>query len=462
MARPSSVVEGNRLDVPEHRRASPNARRARSPRGGEVCERLETVISEAHALGPRIGAVSGCLFALQRLPIEADSRAHRARGLLLDMLTGRRREMQALRRRASLLRPMLTLLLSLAVSAAPRVDVLLSALDDLEPLFEVAPLIRSLQVDSPPFLGQTLQPPRLAKRLSSPRLLGVRSLELRVGAAGDGAAIELAASAQLRGLTSLELQASAGNTDVFEVAVYAGNKATHQLTDVGALALARSEHLMGLRRLNLTSNGIGLAGVRALIAAPWKLEELNLSNNALEDAAVIAIAGAAELSGVKRLLLGGGHFGARGLEALAKSKTLSSLESIHFTGTHFGSEGLARFLRSLQLPKLTALTLEDTQLGDDGAAAIASSKNLICLTSLELGHNKVTQVGVFALADSPHLVNLERLLLNDAWLGKKAVVEHLAASPTLAKCRICVKGSLLGRAKPKAVKAPAKKAKKKK
>lgn len=343
-----------------------------------------------------------------------------------------------------------------------KVDVPLSALDDLETLFEVAPLIRSLQVDSPPFLGQTLQPPTLAKRLSSPRLLGVRSLELRVGAAGDGAALELAASAQLRGLTALELQASAGNTDLFEVPVYAGNKATHQLTDVGAVALARSEHLVGLRRLNLASNGIGLAGVRALIAAPWRLEELDLSNNALEDAAVLAIAGAAELSGVKRLLLGGGQYGARALEALAKSKTLTSLESIHFTGTPFGSEGLARFLKSLQLPKLTALTLEDTQLGDDGALAIASSKSSTRFTSLELGHNKVTQVGVFALADSPHLVNLERLLLNDAWLGKKAVVEHLAASPTLAKCRIYVKGSLLGRAKPKAVKAPAKKPKKKK
>lgn len=73
----------------------------------------------------------------------------------------------------------------------------------------------------------------------------------------------------------------------------------------------------------------------------------------------------------------------------------------------------------------------------------------------------MTQTGVFALADSPNLAGLERLQLNDAWLGKKAVVEYLAASETLASCRIYVKGSLLGRAAPKkpVEKKPAAKAK---
>lgn len=81
-------------------------------------------------------------------------------------------------------------------------------------------------------------------------------------------------------------------------------------------------------------------------------------------------------------------------------------------------------------------------------------------TSLELGENKVTQTGVFALADSPNLTGLKRLQLNDAWLGKKAVVEYLAASESLVFCRIYVKGSLLGRSAPK--KAVEKKVEKKK
>lgn len=82
----------------------------------------------------------------------------------------------------------------------------LSALDDLEPYFEAAPLLRRLRFDAPQFLGTPLAPPAL--RLSSPRLKGVRALELRVPAGGDAAALSIAESQNLSGLRELNLQAS--------------------------------------------------------------------------------------------------------------------------------------------------------------------------------------------------------------------------------------------------------------
>lgn len=123
-------------------------------------------------------------------------------------------------------------------------------------------------------------------------------------------------------------------------------------------------------------------------------------------------------------------------------------------------------MSALKLPRLTALGLSATGLGDDGAKAIATSKRAAQFRSLELQDNKITQQGVMALADSTQLSGLERLLLNDAWLGKKANLEYLAASTALAGCKIYVKGTLIsGKAKKAAAEQsakPAKTAKKKK
>ena len=336
----------------------------------------------------------------------------------------------------------------------------LHALDDLAPLFREAPLLRRLRVDAPPFLGQTLTPPSLAGRLSSPLLRRVGELELRLAALGNAGAIELGLSAQLAGLRSLQLQASAWPMPMMErtVPVYAGPPASHLLDDAGAIALARSPHLTQLRHLDLAGNSVGVEGVRALLDAGWPLEHLDLSGNApLDEAVVHALAEAGSLAGLRTLRLSGLQLRPATIEALARSKQLGSLESLRLTSCQLGPSGLKRFLAALRLPKLTALSLEYNELGDEGALALAMAPVSTQLTSLELGYNHITQKGVAALADSAHLGNLERLLFHDPYLKKKAVVEHLVASPTLARCRIYVKGLLLGRAKAAKAKTPRKK-----
>lgn len=338
----------------------------------------------------------------------------------------------------------------------------LEALDDLERLFEAAPLLRRLRFDSPGFTGQTHAPPTLTGRLSSPLLRRVRSLDLRLPAGGDAVAVELARCPHLTGLRTLHVEATAWPIPDFPTPMFSGPPETHRLTVAGASSLASSPHLKGLRDIKLASNALGGAGVKALLEGGWPLESLDVSGNQLDDTALTAIASAPHLSKLHHLGIGAGQYEDAALVALAASKTLTSLSSLDLTNSQLGPRGLARFLSALTLPRLTELSLRATGLGDAGVVTLAKSTTSRQFTSLELGENKVTQTGVFALADSPNLTGLTRLQLNDAWLKKKAVVEYLAASPTLASCRIFVKGTLLSRApkkKPVTEKKPAAKEK---
>lgn len=325
----------------------------------------------------------------------------------------------------------------------------IDALDDLEPLFQAAPLLRRLRFDSPGFTGQTHAPPTLSGRLTSPRLRTVKSLDLRLPAGGDAVARELSQCPHLTGLHTLHLEATSWPIPDFPTPVFSGPPESHRLGVGGAVMLASSPYLKGLRDVKLASNALGGAGVKALLDGGWALESLDVSGNQLDDTALTAIATAPHLSKLRRLCVGGGQYSARGLTALATSKTLTSLSSLDLNASQLTPKLLEQFLGALKLSTLTELTLIATGLGDAGALVLAKSPTSRQFTSLELGENKVTQTGVFALADSPNLTGLKRLQLNDAWLGKKAVVEYLAASQTLASCRIYVKGSLLGRSTPK-------------
>lgn len=325
----------------------------------------------------------------------------------------------------------------------------IGALDELEALFEAAPLLRRLRFDSPGFTGQTQAPPTLAGRLGSARLRQVRALDLRLPAGGNAVAIELANCPHLTGLHTLHLEATSWPVPDLPP-LFTGPPESHRLTVAGAAALASSTHLEGLREVKLASNALGGTGVKALLEGGWPLESLDVSGNQLDDTAVMAIAAAPSLSKLRHLSIGWGQYGAAALTALATSKTLTSLTSLDLSYAQLTARTLEQFLAAVKLPHLTELNLIGTGLGDAGALAIAQSATSRQLTSLELGANKVTQTGVFALADSPHLEGLKRLQLNDAWLGKKAVIEYLAASENLASCRIYVKGTLIGRAAKKA------------
>lgn len=325
----------------------------------------------------------------------------------------------------------------------------IQALDDLEPFFEAAPLLRRVRIDMntltavPPHA-----PPSLTGKLNSPRLRGVRSLDFRIPAGGDLAALAIAESSQLKGLRELKLEATAWAVEGYP-AVWAGDPATHKLTAAGARALAGA--FPALKKLELNLNALGSAGVVALCEGQWKLEHLDVSMNQLDDAALVALASATSMGNLKWLSVGAGTYTEKGLAALASSKTLGSLETLELNGSPLGPKSFEAFLKALKLPKLRELSAGACGLLDQGVAALCKAKVAGQFESLALQDNKVTQAGLAALASSPHLGGLKRLLLNDAWLGKKANVEILAGAPTLAECKVYVKGTLIsGKAKKEA------------
>jgi uncharacterized protein (TIGR02996 family) len=323
----------------------------------------------------------------------------------------------------------------------------LEALEVLEPLFEAAPLLRALRFDATAFVldpENLPAPPSLSGRLTSPLLARLRELELRLPGAGNAAALELAACTHLENLEVLTLHL----TSLGDFTLFSGAPETHVLTAVGARALAGSPHLAKLRRLDLAQNWLDAEAVKAVVSSAWQLEHLDLANNPIDDAAVMALARAPQLSRLEHLGLAFATLTATGLDALARSKTLTALRSLDLEGCALGGTVLARFLERLALPSLTTLRLERTGLGDAGALALAQAPVSRQFTSLSLGHNRITRKGIEALAGSESLRGLERLLLNDPYQGKKDTLALLTASPTLANCRIWVKGRLLARPKP--------------
>lgn len=261
----------------------------------------------------------------------------------------------------------------------------IDALDDLEPLFQAAPLLRRLRFDSPGFTGQTHAPPTLKGRLTSARLRNVRSLDLRLPAGGDAVALELAECPHLTNLHTLHLEATSWPLPDLPTPVFGGAPESHRLTAGGAFTLASSPHLKGLRDVKLASNALGGAGVKALLDGGWPLESLDVSGNQLDDTALMAIATSPNLSKLRHLGIGSGTYSAPALTALATSKTLTSLTSLDFTYSPLTPQLLEQFLTALKLPTLTELTLVSTELGDAGALVLAKSATSRQFTSLELG-----------------------------------------------------------------------------
>ncbi len=103
-----------------------------------------------------------------------------------------------------------------------------------------------------------------------------------------------------------------------------------------------SPHLNTLVHLNLGGSNLGVAGVRALGAAPWAkgLRHLWLRRAWVTDLDAAALAEAEGLSGLRELDLRDNHIGTRGALALAGSMSLGGLEALHLYGNEIGPEGV--------------------------------------------------------------------------------------------------------------------------
>ena len=168
------------------------------------------------------------------------------------------------------------------------------------------------------------------------------------------------------------------------------------ISGIGRLQnLAASAHLASLTTLDLGGNGISAAGVEALAGSEHlrNLTTLNLWDNDIGDAGVEALAGSEHLRNLTTLSLWYNGIGEAGARALAGSEHLRNLTSLNLGHNDIGDAGVEALAGSEHLRNLTTLSLWYNGIGEAGARALAGSEHLRNLTSLNLGHNDIGDAG---------------------------------------------------------------------
>jgi uncharacterized protein (TIGR02996 family) len=188
----------------------------------------------------------------------------------------------------------------------------------------------------------------------------------------------------------------------------------------GVKALAASPHLAGLRRLALRGVRMGFEGARALaghVDYPQVyakavnlsgLVALDLRVNRIYEEGVTVLAHSPHLAGLTELSLS--PIGGKSSEELEASRYLRNLTVLRISGPF--SEGIPLLLYSRFLKRLRVLDLSETGATDEDAEEIAARRQLEQLEHLNLGNNHITDEGVQALARRARMPRLRRLDLS--------------------------------------------------
>jgi uncharacterized protein (TIGR02996 family) len=232
-------------------------------------------------------------------------------------------------------------------------------------LFAVAPLLRSVEVTGVDESGLAA----LLARAWFPRL---RSLEMSWHVPG-AAVIAVARSPAARGLERISIHHAGLPISAFT-------------------ALGASEHLAGLRELDLSLSGATDEAVVALLApgALPSLATLGLTNNRIGTVGCQAIAG--YVAPLQRLHVGWNRLGHRGVSAIAGSPFRRGLAYLDLDHVQTGERGCAALADAgLQLE---TLSLQKSKIDDAGARRLLHSRSLTTsLRVLDLtGNNLSTDV----------------------------------------------------------------------
>ncbi len=277
--------------------------------------------------------------------------------------------------------------------------------DELDTLFGLAPLMRSLEVN-----GEGLRAHDALRRV---RRLCVTGL--------GGALSDLIRQGYFDELEVLDLQLIDGMA----------------VTSLGRLKSLQAFHstwvmrdLPALPRQLRVLDGYGEALVRTQLGSPRKaLRELTVRSAVLEPDTIDDIARQAEF--LERLTFKMSTLPSALLTRLFRHEW-PKLARLELHGVNVGPAG-ARVLAELSAPNLRELELPIAQLGDEGFKALLGAPWFSQLTSLNVSANRVTDVGLAPLLRMQH--SLEQLnLLKNRIPGD--VGRRLADVPSLASTNV--------------------------
>ena len=242
-----------------------------------------------------------------------------------------------------------------------------------------------------------------------PQLAGVTHLDLRANQLGPKGIGAICRSPYLAGLTTLAIGGRSYNPYYDDkhvqaigddgLAAIVGARAFANVRELevanagvspaGVAVLAGSPLAGRLRRLDLSTNELGIKGAEALAVAHWPvLRELRLRRCALDDAAIEALA-RTDFRSLRDLDLSYNSVGPSGASALATSARLEQLWRLNLHDNFIGDTGLIALARSPALTRLVELNLEQdcwnarqARFSDQAARAVANSSALRRLDSL--------------------------------------------------------------------------------
>jgi uncharacterized protein (TIGR02996 family) len=204
-----------------------------------------------------------------------------------------------------------------------------------------------------------------------------------------------------------------------------------------ARAVARSEYLRGLKRLDLSRNRFEPDAAEHLASstALSGLEELDLRENDLSETGARALAASPHLANLRVLELRGNRIGPAGAEALASSMRLTTLHRLGLADNDIGSPRIQSLTRASELLRIPVLDLSRNGIGPAGMLALLnrppeSAYQPVQLRDLDLSHNELGDDGVRVLARSPHISGLRGLHLANCGIGDEGT-RALAESPHL-------------------------------
>ncbi len=269
------------------------------------------------------------------------------------------------------------------------------------------PLVRALDLS-----GRPLSEEDIDIFSKSEACVGIEHLNLARCGLDDAAVSAIARSASLGGLRSLDLS---GNT----------------IGPDGADALASSTHLQQLHSLDLSGNALGSRGIAALARTQIPLRTLALADTSARKDGAFALADSEGLRHLERLDLAGNSIGADGAAAISTSRCLTALEQLDLSRNGLGSGGAAALSLAPIIRSLRRLRLAHNGLGQRGLELFVASGRCEALEEFDLSSNDIDASGAILLASSPFARRLRRLELADNRLDD-AGLAVLLGSPHLS------------------------------